>query len=855
MSLFKKGGNNNIIKNKTTLVIVESPAKCKKIEEYLGPGYKCLASFGHLRQLKSLSNIDMANNFTPKFDIVDDDKKKKHIDFLRKEISFAEEVILASDDDREGEAIAWHICDLFGLPVEKTKRIVFHEITENAIQSAIAHPRIIDMKKVNSQIARQILDLLVGYNVSPMLWKFISKTSENSLSAGRCQTPALKLVYENQIEIDNSPAKKVYNTTGYFTNKCIAFELNKQFESEEQITEFLEESANFSHIYTRTNPERVFKQPPEPLTTSRIQQLASNELHISPKETMKCCQTLYEGGYITYMRTDSKKYSADFLVDAKEFILREYSLEKYINPKIDLLSNNPENTNTNKEDQPVLEKKRSTTKKTSNVPPPQEAHEAIRPTKLAIRNVSDELSAREKKLYKIIWETTVESCMAPAEYFSFTSSISAVKTSFVCESKYVLTNELIDFLGWKIIKNKESKSNKEKEYNYLLQLPIDREINFKKITAKVTLKNNKQHYTEARLVQLLEDNGIGRPSTFSSLIDKIQERGYVKKQDVAGKQLMCKDLELEDDTITESTITREFGNEKNKLVIQPLGIIVMEFLNKNFEDMFNYDYTKNMEDDLDKISQGEKVWHELCKSCLEQLTTACGKLVDEKKCEIKIDDNHFYIIGKHGPVIKCIQPQQIDEEPCADNKTNITNKTNIKNKTNKTNKNNSKSYDQNVTFLPVKEGIDLKKLERGEYKLEDIIATVKQNQVQLGIYKTEPLILKKGKFGLYVTWGQNSKSLSCFGNRPMENVRLEDVLEILEKSEQASVEGSNTSSGIIRIISKDISIRNGKYGHYVFYKTAKMSRPLFLKLTNFDGDYKTCTIAHFMEWLKSEHEL
>jgi DNA topoisomerase-1 len=208
MSLFKKGGNNNIIKNKTTLVIVESPAKCKKIEEYLGPGYKCLASFGHLRQLKSLSNIDMENNFNPKFDIVDDDKKKKHIDFLRKEISFAEEVILASDDDREGEAIAWHICDLFGLSVEKTKRIAFHEITENAIQSAIAHPRIIDMKKVNSQIARQILDLLVGYNVSPMLWKFISKTSENSLSAGRCQTPALKLVYENQIEIDNSPAKK-----------------------------------------------------------------------------------------------------------------------------------------------------------------------------------------------------------------------------------------------------------------------------------------------------------------------------------------------------------------------------------------------------------------------------------------------------------------------------------------------------------------------------------------------------------------------------------------------------------------------------------------------------------------------
>jgi len=803
------------IKPTTSLVIVESPAKCKKIEQYLGPGYKCLASFGHLRQLKSLKNIDIENDFKPKFEVVDDAKKQKHVDFLRKEIDKADEVILASDDDREGEAIAWHICDLFGLPVSTTKRIVFHEITENAIQSAIAHPRTIDMQKVNSQIARQILDLLVGYNVSPMLWKFISKTSESSLSAGRCQTPALKLVFENQQEIDGSPAQKVYNTTGYFTNKCIAFDLNKQFESENIMSEFLEESVNFSHIYSRTNPERVYKQPPEPLTTSRIQQLASNELHISPKETMKCCQTLYEGGYITYMRTDSKKYSADFLVDAKEFILREYFLEKYINPKIEFLSNANSNTE-------VSEKKK-VTKKKSNVPPPQEAHEAIRPTNLAIRNVPDELNAREKKLYKMIWETTVESCMSPAEYFSFTSTISTDVEGI----KYSLTNELLDFLGWKIVKNKESKANKEKEYHYLMQLPQGKEITFKKITSKVTLKNSKQHYTEAKLVQLLEDNGIGRPSTFSSLVDKIQERGYVKKQDIAGKQITCKDFELSDDTLTETNTTREFGNEKNKLVIQPLGILVMEFLNKNFEDMFNYDYTKNMEDDLDKISRGEKVWHQLCQTCLNEIEKNCSKLVDEKKCEIKIDDTHFYIIGKHGPVIKCLQKE----------------------------KGTGKGKKDEVSFLPVKEGLDLKKLERGEYKLEDIVATVKQNQTQLGIYKEEPLILKKGKFGLYVTWGQNSKSLSSFGNRPMESIKLEEVLEILNKAEEKAESGDAAVSGVIRFITNDISIRNGKYGPYVFYKTKKMTKPLFLKLTNFEGDYKTCTIAIFLEWLKTEHEM
>jgi DNA topoisomerase-1 len=767
-----------------------------------------------LRQLKSLKNIDIENDFKPTFEVVDDDKKRKHVDFLRKEIAKADEVILASDDDREGEAIAWHICDLFDLPVSTTKRIVFHEITENAIQSAIVHPKTIDMQKVNSQIARQILDLLVGYNVSPILWKFISKTSESSLSAGRCQTPALKLVFENQQEIDGSPAQKVYNTTGYFTNKCIAFDLNKQFESETIMSEFLEESINFSHIYSRTNPERVYKQPPEPLTTSRIQQLASNELHISPKETMKCCQTLYEGGYITYMRTDSKKYSADFLVDAKEVILREYSLEKYINPKIEFLSNTNSNT-----EQP---EKKKTSKKKSNVPPPQEAHEAIRPTNLAIRNVPDELSAREKKLYKMIWETTLESCMSPAEYFSFSSTIS---TDFE-GVKYSLTNELLDFLGWKIVKNKEVKANKEKDYHYLLNLPQGKDITFKKITAKVTLKNSKNHYTEAKLVQLLEDNGIGRPSTFSSLVDKIQERGYVKKQDITGKQIACKDFELDDDVLTESNTTREFGNEKNKLVIQSLGILVIEFLNKNFENMFNYDYTKNMEDDLDKISKGEKVWHELCKSCLTEIEKNCSKLVDEKKCEIKIDDTHFYIIGKHGPVIKCLQ------------------------------KATGKSKKDEVSFLPVKEGLDLKKLENGEYRLEDIVATVKQNQAQLGIYKDEPLILKKGKFGLYVTWGQNSKSLSSFGNRPIDSIKLEDVLDVLNKAEEkAESVGGDTSSGVIRFISNDISIRNGKYGPYVFYKTKKMSKPLFLKITNFEGDYKTCTISTFLEWLKSEHEL
>ena len=799
-----------------TLVIVESPAKCKKIESYLGSGYECVASFGHLRQLKSLSCIDIENNFKPKFEIVDDDKKQKHIDFLRKKISSSYEVILATDDDREGEAIAWHICDLFKLPVETTKRIIFHEITEKAIQSAITHPKTIDMKKVNSQIARQVMDLLVGYKISPMLWKLITKKAESGgLSAGRCQTPALKLVYENQEEINNTPPKTVYNTIGYFTTNFIPFELNKQFENEDEIISFLEESVNNEHTFTRTNPEKVFKQQPEPLTTSRIQQLASNEMHISPKETMKICQTLYEEGYITYMRTDSKKYSSEFLEDVKRYLSQTYNDEKYIHEKIDQLSNT--NTNTNKSEKPI---KKTIKKVSSTPPPPQEAHEAIRPTKISIQNLPDGMNPREKKLYKIIWETSLESCMAPAEFFSFKSNIS----THLDNVKYIYNSELLDFLGWKIIKNKEQP---DKFYHFLLQTKQIQNFEYKKITAKTTIKNSKQHYTEAKLVQLLEDNGIGRPSTFSSLVDKIQERGYVKKEYVKGQQIVCKDFELEDDILTEINNTREFGNEKNKLIIQPLGIIVMEFLNKHFENVFNYEYTKNMEDELDKISKGEKIWYELCRDCLEEIDKECIKLKDENKCEIKIDDVHFYIIGKHGPVIKRIV------------------------------KSSNKEKDK-IEFLPVKEGIDINKLERGEYKLEDIVENPKSNQIELGLYKTFPLILKKGKYGLYVTWGENSKSLSCFGNRPIENITLDDVLEVLNKSEiesEMNTDKDNKTSSIIRIITNDISIRNGKYGEYVFYKTARMKKPMFIKLSGFTGDYKTCTIASFLEWLKTEHNI
>jgi DNA topoisomerase-1 len=803
----------------TTLVIVESPAKCKKIEEYLGPGYKCVASYGHLRELPSLKNIDLTNNFTPTYTVIDNAIKKKQIEFLKKEIKNAHDVILASDDDREGEAIAWHICQLFKLDVTKTKRIIFHEITEPSLQAAIKAPTFINMDTVNAQQARQILDILVGFKVSPMLWKFISspKGKECALSAGRCQTPALRLVYENEQDIKAAEERKVYNITGYFTNSNLPFDLSPQskIESEDGIIDFFDGTSEFYHVYTCSQPVKVFKKQPEPFTTSTLQQTASNELHYAPKETMRVCQALYEGGYITYMRTDSKTYSQEFINSTKEYILRNYEA-KYINENIDSLV-----TGTSKPE--VLKKKTKKTeeKQVKDKPAPQvkdslrqEAHEAIRPTNISLFELPETLDSKERRMYKLIWENTLESCMSPASFYSITASISAIQNM-----KFIYTSELIDFPGWKIVSKKYANEIKleNKEYQYLQQIKQNSIINYKKVCAKVTIKGSKQHYTEARLVQLLEEKGIGRPSTFSSLIDKIQERGYVKKEDIKGKEIVCKDYELENGEMFEIETKREFGNEKSKLVIQPLGIIVMEFLDKHFSDLFNYDYTKEMEDELDKISKGSTIWYNLCDTCNKQIDTLVDGLKDETKIEVKIDDNNTYLVGKYGPVIKCVEEVDGKEE---------------------------------IKFKPIKKDVDIHKIENGDYNIEEIVDTTKKTKSQyiLGQHNGKDVILKKGKFGLYISWGENSKNLKELGNRPMENITFDEVKKYLE-------EGSN----LIREVSSSISIRKGPKGDYIFYKSAKMKKPQFFDLNKFYSDvkedYKICDITILKSWINDKYKI
>lgn len=790
-----------------TLLIVESPAKCAKIEKYLGAGYKCMASFGHICELNGLENIDVSNNFKPKFTMMD--SKRQQISKLRSAITKAKEVMLAADDDREGEAIAWHICQVFDLPVATTKRIIFHEITEPALKQAVSRAGIINMDVVHAQHARQVLDVLVGYRISPILWQKISQNTACGLSAGRCQTPALRIIYDNQKEIEAHPGTKVYNTTGYFTHKNLPFVLNHHHADEESMGEFLEASGLHDHVYTCSEPRNTSKKPPIPFTTSGLQQSASNELRISPKETMRLCQKLYEGGYITYMRTDSTTYSKVFLESSKKFIEKTYG-DTYVREDLDTLAERG-NGNVKKKSKSKSASSNANsnanssanTSANADATNAQEAHEAIRPTDVNVLDVSEELGVREGKMYCLIRRNTLESCMAPAKYLSINASLTAPE-----DHSYRYSSEQVVFPGWKAVAGYETESP---DYAFLRSIKQNSVLDYKVIKSNLTLKDMKQHYTEAKLVQLLEKQGIGRPSTFSSLVDKIQERNYVKKENVKGKKIKCVDFELSENVLSEIVNMREFGNEKDKMVLQPLGCLVIEFLIDHFDALFQYEYTKTMEETLDVIAKGGKVWHELCGECLEQIEELSKGLVEER-VSIPIDEAHTYMIAKYGPVIKCV-------------------------KGNKT------------IFKKVKADIDISKLRAGEYELDDIVEVAEHSCEDLGKHKGTPVLLKTGKYGPYVEWGATKRSVKL--DKPLDEITLDDVLPILIQKNNAS---------IVREIDDHTSVRNGKYGDYVFHKKPTWKKPRFLKLYDFvkihgQDSYKTCEISVLRDWLSETYSI
>ena len=764
------------------LVIVESPAKCKKIESYLGVGYKCIASYGHIREMDGLKSIDIGNTFQPTYRSML--SKKKYINSLRTNIQKANEVILATDDDREGEAIAWHICMLFNLSIQHTKRIIFHEITKPAIKKALDNPTHLNINKIYSQQSRQVLDLLVGFKVSPVLWKNIS--GKSGLSAGRCQTSALRLVYDNYKEISNKTGKCVYNTVADFNliNTSLPFELNKQFKSEDNVNKFLEKSKSFKHELLDKNEKKVFKQPPKPLTTSKLQQKASNDLGFSPKATMACAQRLYENGYITYMRTDSFKYSSEFIKSAKNHIHDKYG-EKYISKTIFSLANKSHANDAKQADSSKNKKPTKNTKNTKN-DLAQEAHEAIRPTSVERTSlpITGKITNKELRLYLLIYKNALASCMSPAIYDKLTISIVApIKT------KYTYITEQVVFEGWCAVYGIETRNE---NYEMLKQLDMSssNEIKYEKISSNMKMVDLKPHYTESKLIQLLETKGIGRPSTYSSIISRIQDKKYVNKEDVPGVKIKCSNYVLEGGNISKKIEENEFGSEKGKLVLQSTGLFVIEFLIKHFNELFEYDYTRNMETELDKIANGDMTLLELCKTCNNTIDASIKNIKKQDKPIVKIDKYHTYTIGKYGPVIKHTDDDGV------------------------------------ISFKQINKNlkIDLNKLKNGEYKLSELIGmdNHQNNNRELGEHNGSEVVLKNGKFGMYVTIDGKNTSVKYI-NKDMDDITLEDVVEYINKK-------GKQESNIIKRLNDDMSIRKGRYGPYVYYKTNSMNRPKFISM-------------------------
>ena len=402
--------------------------------------------------------------------------------------------------------------------------------------------------------------------------------------------------------------------------------------------------------------------------------------------------------------------------------------------------------------------------------------------------------------------------MPSAQYNSISAIIVApLNTEFIYKTEQPI------FLGWKIVEKTNTNENTStNNYQFIQSLKQNVSINPKKIESKFNLIEIKSHYTEARLVQLLEENGIGRPSTFASLVDKIQERKYVEKQNIIGKEIESIDYCLQDNNISEFVSSREFGNEKNKLVIQPLGIIVIEFLLEKFDMFFNYEYTREMENTLDKISNGQFIWYELCNGCFNELTNVTSQLQDLIKFSLKLDDNHTLIIGKYGPVVKCTD----------------------------------KKDPKKVSFLPVKKNIDLKNT---QLTLDDVLDNTVVDKEAIGKYKGQDLFIKNGKYGMYAKWGKESQSLKeKFGSLKVEEIQYIDVIRYLDSD---TVLDPTKPVGFVRELNNHLSIRTGKYGDYIFYKKPRVKTPQFLKLNGFDSDYKKCDKMLILNWIKQKYDV
>jgi len=558
------------------LVIVESPAKAKTIENYLGKEFTVKSSFGHVRDLpKDNQAIDIENGFRPTYEIPKD--KKEVIKKLKKEAESSDLIYLASDDDREGEAISWHLKEALDLSDEKVRRIVFHEITKNAIINALKSPRGINLDLVNAQQARRILDRLVGFELSPVLWKKVKR----GLSAGRVQSVAVRLVVEREREIERFNIESFYKISAIFIvegNVTLKADLQKRLKTEQEAIDFLERNISASYMIEKLEKKPSKKSPAPPFTTSTLQQEASRKLGFSVTQTMTLAQKLYEAGKISYMRTDSLNLSLEAIAGAKNEILSEYGQE-------------------------YLKTRQFKTKSQSA----QEAHEAIRPTNFSVHEAGVDRNSR--KLYDLIWKRTVASQMAEAELEKTLVTIGISTLS----DKLLATGEIIKFSGFlKLYQESTDEENGENGKQTLLPpLKEGQSLQLKEILAKQGFTRPPLRYTEASLVKKLEELGIGRPSTYAPTISTIQKRNYVVKEFIEGKKRHINEYQLKDGKISSKQSEEVYGFDKNKLSPTNMGIVVNDFLVNHFPSIIDYSFTANVEEEFDEIAQGQLSWENM----------------------------------------------------------------------------------------------------------------------------------------------------------------------------------------------------------------------------------------------------
>ena len=620
------------------LVIVESPAKAKTIEKFLGKDYKVMSSYGHIRDLKTKEfSIDIEHDYAPQYVIPAD--KKKLVSELKSEAKSAEQVWLASDEDREGEAISWHLYEVLGLKPENTKRIVFHEITKNAILHAIETPRDININLVNAQQARRVLDRIVGFELSPILWRKVKP----ALSAGRVQSVAVRLIVEREREINEFVSEAAFRVIANFIlpdgTTVLKAELNRRLKDKKEVEAFLESCKNASFTIDDITTKPVKKSPAPPFTTSTLQQEAARKLGYSVSQTMMIAQRLYESGLITYMRTDSVNLSDLALGTAKEAIFETYG-EKYYNFR-----------------------QYHTKSKGA-----QEAHEAIRPT--YISNVEAGSSSQEKKLYELIRKRTIACQMADAELERTTISVGISGQT----ERFVAVGEVISFEGFLQVymESNDDDTEKEQENGLLPPVKLHETLSLKDIVATERFTQRPPRYTEASLVRRLEELGIGRPSTYAPTIQTIQNREYVVKGDKEGVERAYTVVSLSKGKIEEAEKTETVGADRNKLMPTDIGTVVNDFLMEYFPDVLDYNFTASVEKEFDSVAEGELVWTKAIDKfykIFHPIVEATAAVKTEHKVgerELGIDPKSgnpvFVKIGRYGPVVQIGAAHADDKE-------------------------------------------------------------------------------------------------------------------------------------------------------------------------------------------------